>query len=449
MKQKLFFLMLTLFVLSAASVQAQVTIGADEPPHSAAILDLQSDNLGLKLPTIELGDVSVFQLSGTSVDADGIMVYNSKDETIGGNGKGIYVWEEDKWVFTGKSGQITPVAVPVTRITITSADDATTVRAGSSLQLTAIVEPDAPSNATLNWSIVYDAAATAGSATIDPDGKLTAVKTGAVTARATATDGSGVYGNFAITVRPTDYVASITVRSATGQTTLKSDKTLQLIADVEPSSASQNVIWSIVSGSEYATIAQSGLLSGKSAGGPVVVSAMAADGSGIEDVSFTADVIAGSVLAVVNQQIGDGFYDTYDFNGAVWMVQNSNEGSPSYLYYEPQHYEASYYRLVVKASACPDGWHLPSAAEWSVLMAYVSSPFATDDEVKVWLGTNSLLGRVSSGTGALWHERAEYLDDDKGIARFFANGSTSYEPDVQNAVSNPANVAWPVRCVQN
>jgi hypothetical protein len=457
MKQKLFFLALALLFLSVTSMNAQVQIGGTAGPNASAILDLNPDEgdatLGLKLPVIALGDVSVFQLSETAEDADGITVYNSNDETIGGNGKGIYVWEEDKWVFTGKSGQITPVAVPVTRITITSADDATTVRAGSSLQLTAIVEPDAPSNATLNWSIVYDAAATAGSATIDSDGNLTAVKTGNVTARATATDGSGVYGNFTITVKPTDYVSTITVRSVTGQTTLKADKTLQLVADVEPSSASHVVDWSIASGSEYGTISPSGVLSGKSAGGPVVVSALATDGSGIEDVTFTATITEGLVLTVVNQQIGDGFYDTYDYNGAVWMVQNSYEGSPTYNYYEPGHYEMSYYNQIAAPTACPDGWHLPSLDEFTALIGYLWGPWATAEELLPWTSYNNLTGALGANTpnGTNWGVRGAYRGADNAcLIAWPAPRVWDLVPDGNDnwGASSYPYQSWTIRCVQ-
>ncbi|MDR0412283.1 MAG: hypothetical protein LBH61_00565, partial [Dysgonamonadaceae bacterium] len=62
-----FFLMLTLVMTSAASVNAQLIIGsATKDPHAGAILDLASggqNNLGLLLPNVELdNDASVFTL---------------------------------------------------------------------------------------------------------------------------------------------------------------------------------------------------------------------------------------------------------------------------------------------------------------------------------------------------------------------------------------------------
>jgi hypothetical protein len=65
--KKMMFLMLTLLIGSAASMNAQVTIGSDENPHSGAILDLQSANLGLKLPNVALdNDLTVFGLPVTA-----------------------------------------------------------------------------------------------------------------------------------------------------------------------------------------------------------------------------------------------------------------------------------------------------------------------------------------------------------------------------------------------
>jgi uncharacterized protein (TIGR02145 family) len=373
MKQKLFFLMLTLIMLSVASVQAQVTIGTDEPPHSAAVLDLQSTALGFKLPTIELGDVSVFQLSGTTTNADGIMIYNSSEETTGGSGKGIYVWE-GKWVFAGKSA---PVEVPVTKITILSEGNSMVVNSGSTLQLNAIIEPAAPngpSNPTLAWTIVYNPAATAGSATIDAaTGKITGVKPGAVTARATATDGSGVYGNFAFSVFATDYASSITVTSVNTLTSVVVGKSIQLQAEVAPISAVSEVEWSVDAGStDYATVDQTGKVIGLAEGSATIL-ANAVDDSGIVG-QITLDILPGAIVEPTNVLIGENYYDTYDFNGTTWMVQSSKEGNWSFDRYSGNAGRMRAYYLHADAeSACPDGWSVPSAFQARQLVLYLQS----------------------------------------------------------------------------
>jgi hypothetical protein len=111
--KKMMFLMLTFLIGSAASMNAQVTIGSNKNPHSGAVLDLQSANLGLKLPNVALdNDLTVFGLSDTdpAADAKGMYVYNT-NATIG---EGVYVWDGYQWLLVKASkGE-----QPVTGITI-------------------------------------------------------------------------------------------------------------------------------------------------------------------------------------------------------------------------------------------------------------------------------------------------------------------------------------------
>jgi hypothetical protein len=407
MKQKLFFLMLTLFVLSAASVQAQVTIGADASPHSAAVLDLQSDNLGLKLPTIELGDVSVFQLSGTEDDADGIMIYNSSEETTGGSGKGIYVWEGE-WIFVGKSA---PVAIPITRIKITAENYATKVDADGTLQLTAAVEPANASNPSLIWTILYNPATSAGRATIDQNGLITGVRPGNVVARATATDGSGVYVNFEFVVLATGVAESITVESATGVTTMEIGRNIQLETTVEPVNANQLVIWSVDEGSSsIATVNSSGLVTGLATGTALIIATTVSAGTTFG--SFEVEVVDIVPVSTVTQTIGTGDYETYNFQGTVWMVENSREGNWSYDE-NPLNpgIPAYFYAQADKASACPEGsgWNLPTQSQALALKAYLDDE-ASGGERYLFANPAGYIGDVLGGvfsepTVVFWYLR--------------------------------------------
>jgi hypothetical protein len=98
---KVFYLALTLIVLSAASMNAQVTIGSLDNPHPGAVLDLHSNTQGCLLPTVSLNDVSVFQLATDTARATGMTVYNTNPAI----GEGIFVWDGRKWkqVVTGVS----------------------------------------------------------------------------------------------------------------------------------------------------------------------------------------------------------------------------------------------------------------------------------------------------------------------------------------------------------
>jgi uncharacterized protein (TIGR02145 family) len=100
--KKTVFLALTLIVLSAASVNAQVTIGSDQDPQSGSVLDLSKVNdqkLGLLLPRVWLENITEWQLRGSDpTNGVGMLVYNTNPGAIGGNGKaGVYIWTGSGW----------------------------------------------------------------------------------------------------------------------------------------------------------------------------------------------------------------------------------------------------------------------------------------------------------------------------------------------------------------
>jgi hypothetical protein len=106
MNRNVFFLMLTLVMMSVASVKAQVIIGgsANQEPHAGAVLDLSplgTKKLGLLLPNVELGSAATeFALvAGASTEqkttARGLVVYNTKTAAL--NGVGLYVWSGTEW----------------------------------------------------------------------------------------------------------------------------------------------------------------------------------------------------------------------------------------------------------------------------------------------------------------------------------------------------------------
>jgi len=85
---------------------------------------------------------------------------------------------------------------PVTSIAVSGENNATTITTeGGTLQMLAEVLPITATNRAVAWSV-----SPTGLATISTDGLLTAVANGIVTVRATARDGSAVYGELAITI---------------------------------------------------------------------------------------------------------------------------------------------------------------------------------------------------------------------------------------------------------
>lgn len=170
-------------------------------------------------------------------------------------------------------------SVKVTGITVTGEGGASTITADKGiLQLSAEISPSDATNKTVTWSIANGT----GQATITYSGLVMAITNGTVTARATANDGSGVYGTLVITLsNQLISVTSITVSGDGGATMITTGSTLQLSAAVLPSNASnKTVTWSITNGTGQASINSTGLVTAV-APGTVTVKANASDGSGV------------------------------------------------------------------------------------------------------------------------------------------------------------------------
>ncbi|GHS98129.1 hypothetical protein FACS189421_06150 [Bacteroidia bacterium] len=369
----MFILMLTLMTLCVANVNAQVTIGSENPPHSGAVLDLQS-GLGLKLPTVELGDVTVFQLleeGDTEIEtATGLMVYNSSDETIGGNGKGIYVWT-GKWVSAGKSA---PVETSVTNINITSADYATELKAsgvGSTLQLTAEVLPVDADNKTVTWTQVYNPATTAGKVTIDATGLVTGIKAGNVTVRVAATDGSGVYRDIALIVKPSSLVTNVTITTANTAPSVELNSQLQLIATVAPLTAQPIVLWTTTDPSIAVVDATNGIVTPRSTGSTDIV-ATAIDGSNSSG-NITITVTSPLLLPTTPAVISGETYQTVVVAGKTWTVEPMRHGTARWYEYSGDDSKPAYYYSYDQAQeVCTDGFRLPTESDAAAFINYVN-----------------------------------------------------------------------------
>ncbi|MGB8489762.1 MAG: Ig-like domain-containing protein, partial [Bacteroidales bacterium] len=220
---------------------------------------------------------------------------------------------------------ISSQVIPVTAIAVTGAGGANTIATDNgTLQLNAAITPSNATNQTVTWSISNGT----GQATISSSGLVTAVANGTVTARATANDGSGVYGTLTITISNQIIpVTGITVTGPGGATTIYTDNgTLQLSAVVLPVDATnKTVTWSISSGLDKASISHSGLVTALD-NGTAVARATANDGSGVFGImDIVIDVnIADTFVVVVNLneieiQISEKYFGSrvsiYDLSG--------------------------------------------------------------------------------------------------------------------------------------
>jgi uncharacterized protein YjdB len=208
---------------------------------------------------------------------------------------------------------ISSQVIPVSNITVTGADGIAIITTdGGTLQLSAIVLPSNATNKNITWSITNST----GRATINASGLVSALENGTVTAKATANDGSGVYGTLSLTLSNQFIpVSSITVTGASGNIISKGD-TLQLYASILPENATEKgITWLVVNGTGQAAINSYGQMIAV-AEGTVTVKAAANDGSQVDhalDITIVEQLIkveaievyaSGNVTPVINKKNG-------------------------------------------------------------------------------------------------------------------------------------------------
>ena len=168
---------------------------------------------------------------------------------------------------------------PVTGISLDKTS--VTLNATDTYTLIATVDPIDASNKSVTWS-----SSDAAIATVDENGVVISIKTGTATITATTVD-----GNFTATcqviVKPI-LVASVKITCEEDQLLLTpNQQTLHFSASVLPENATdKDLVWSIESGDDLATITQNGVLQaigGVKKDGEVVVRATAVDQSNAYD----------------------------------------------------------------------------------------------------------------------------------------------------------------------
>lgn len=169
------------------------------------------------------------------------------------------------------------------------------------LQLVATVNPTGASQ-NVTWTIV------AGSdfATINESGLVSAIANGTVTVRATSVADTTLFDEIDIVITnqviaPTSVAVATENNAAAEITTIEG--TLQLVSTVNPTGASQDVTWTIVAGSDFATISESGLVSAIANGTVTVRATSVADTTLFDeiDIVITNQVIAPTSVAVATE----------------------------------------------------------------------------------------------------------------------------------------------------
>jgi uncharacterized protein (TIGR02145 family) len=125
-------------------------------------------------------------------------------------------------------------------------------------------------------------------------------------------------------------------------------------------------------------------------------------------------------------------YGTVTIGSQTWMARNLNHDSNGSVCYDNQNsYCDTYGRLydwATAKTACPNGWHLPSDAEWDRLYSYVDNTWDTAT------GGNWTVGKKLKATND-WNEGGNGTDD----YGFAALGVLGYEARWWSASENDSD----------
>ena len=259
-----------------------------------------------------------------AVDANGRV-------TAKGNGKAtITVTTKDQ----GKSATcVITVAQWVTSISLDKTS--ITLNEGQEQTLIPTVNPSSAADKSLNWT-----SSNPSVATVNAEGKVTAVSKGTATIKAEAKDGSGKYASCSVTVKR--LVASIQLNKTS--IAIYNGKTEALIATVIPSDASNTAVTWTSSNTSVATVSSSGVVTGKSKG-TATITVTAKDSNGaqascavevkqyvtgisLDKTSITLVIGAEATLSVTSVQPDNANDKTYTWSssdGAIASVDNSGK----------------------------------------------------------------------------------------------------------------------------
>ena len=186
------------------------------------------------------------------------------------------------------------IAVTAVVVTTENAAPATITTDSGTLQLVATVSPDDATDDSVTWAI------TAGEefASISTTGLVTATANGTVTVTATSVADGTLSDSIDIVI--TNQVVAVTAVTVTTEndvpaTITINNGTLQLIATASPDNATDgSVVWSVVSGSEFASVSTDGLVTALANGTATVRATSVADATLFDDIEI---VITGSLIA--------------------------------------------------------------------------------------------------------------------------------------------------------
>lgn len=165
---------------------------------------------------------------------------------------------------------VKPTSVSVTSISLSQSS--VSLKEGNTLQLTATIYPTNATNKSVNWSSSDVSVASVS------NGLVSARSAGTATITCRAADGSGKYATCRVTVESSRvYVSNISLNKTSAS--LDIGETVQLVASVSPSTASDKSVSWTSDDTSVAMVSSSGLVSARAAGS-ATITCRANDGSG-------------------------------------------------------------------------------------------------------------------------------------------------------------------------
>lgn len=303
----------------------------DEQSYFGAVLPFTTDVVLVESVVIEPSSY-VFDTIGSSKEL--VATVSPADATD----KSVeWTTDNDKVATVDKNGKVTSVGNGTANITVTTKDqnkkatcnitvaqqitqitldhNSVEMNEGEVAKITASSYPETAANKSITWSSNNE-----DIAKVDQEGNITAISKGTATIKAEASDGGGVYATCAVTVKR--LVTSIVISNT--NLTVNVGKSLTLNASVTPSDASNtSVSWSS-SDKSIASINESGVVTGVSAGS-VIITATAKDGSNVktECVVSVVQPVTGIDLDKLSISLLEG--ESYTFTITIYPENASNK----------------------------------------------------------------------------------------------------------------------------
>ena len=265
--------------------------GGNDTPKTVAVTGVSLNKTSMSLvegnsetltATVAPSDATNKAVSWKSSDANVANVDSNGKVTAGKAGSAtITVTTTDGSKTATCSVTVTAKAIPVSGVSLDASE--LEIIKGETGQLTAKVSPDDATDKTVTWKSDNE-----NVATVDANGKITAVDTGTANITVTTKDGNKE-ASCTVTVSPKEIpVENIKVEPATLE--IKEGATAQLKATISPADADQEVEWASQD-TKIATVDGNGLVTAVKVGSTVIAvrSKVYPDKQGICEVTVTPD----------------------------------------------------------------------------------------------------------------------------------------------------------------